>query len=63
VLGNVHRTVARVLQFDVTRQITQRELRNHSGEIMRQLDQGESFIVPEMGSRSASFPRCVGIDS
>lgn len=29
----------------MTKQITQRELRNNSGEIMRQLDQGESFIV------------------
>jgi antitoxin (DNA-binding transcriptional repressor) of toxin-antitoxin stability system len=33
----------------VTRDITQRELRNNSGEIMRQLDQGESFIVTRNG--------------
>lgn len=33
----------------MTRQITQRELRNHSGEIMRQLDQGEAFIVTRNG--------------
>jgi prevent-host-death family protein len=33
----------------VTREINQRELRNHSGEIMRQLDQGESFIVTRNG--------------
>ena len=31
------------------RQISQRELRNDSGEIMRQLDQGESFIVTRNG--------------
>jgi prevent-host-death family protein len=33
----------------VTREITQRELRNNSGEIMRQLDQGQSFIVTRNG--------------
>lgn len=31
------------------RAITQRELRNESGEIMRQLDQGESFLVTRNG--------------
>jgi antitoxin (DNA-binding transcriptional repressor) of toxin-antitoxin stability system len=46
----------------LTREINQRELRNHSGEIMRQLDQDESFIVTRNGSPPASFPRCVGID-
>lgn len=30
-------------------EITQRELRNSSGEIMRRLDQGESFIVTRNG--------------
>ncbi len=30
--------------------ITQRELRNESGEIMRRLDQGESFIVTRNGA-------------
>jgi prevent-host-death family protein len=33
----------------VASEITQRELRNHSGEIMRRLDQGESFIVTRNG--------------
>ena len=33
----------------MTRKITQRELRKHSGEILRQLDQGESFIVARNG--------------
>jgi antitoxin (DNA-binding transcriptional repressor) of toxin-antitoxin stability system len=33
----------------VAREITQRELRNDSGEIMRQLDQGESFVVTRNG--------------
>ncbi len=31
------------------REITQRELRNGSGEIMRRLDQGETFIVTRNG--------------
>jgi len=33
----------------VTEAITQRELRNESGEIMRRLDRGESFIVTRNG--------------
>jgi prevent-host-death family protein len=33
----------------VTRRITQRELRNESGEIMRALDRGESFTVTRNG--------------
>lgn len=32
------------------RTITQRELRNDSGEIMRSLDQGESFVVTRNGT-------------
>jgi antitoxin (DNA-binding transcriptional repressor) of toxin-antitoxin stability system len=31
------------------REITQRELRNNSGEIMRKLDQGETFVVTRNG--------------
>jgi prevent-host-death family protein len=31
------------------RELTQRELRNESGEIMRALDQGESFVVTRNG--------------
>ena len=34
----------------VGRTITQRELRNDSGEIMRSLDLGESFIVTRNGT-------------
>jgi prevent-host-death family protein len=30
--------------------ITQRELRNDSGEIMRRLDRGESFVVTRNGN-------------
>ena len=30
--------------------ITQRELRNDSGEIMRRLDKGESFVVTRNGT-------------
>lgn len=33
----------------MARSITQRELRNQSGEIMRALDRGESFIVTRNG--------------
>jgi antitoxin (DNA-binding transcriptional repressor) of toxin-antitoxin stability system len=33
----------------VSREITQRELRNSSGEIMRALDSGESFVVTRNG--------------
>lgn len=33
----------------MARQITQRELRNESGEIMRQLDRGEEFVVTRNG--------------
>ncbi len=33
----------------VSREISQRELRNDSGEIMRKLDEGETFIVTRNG--------------
>jgi antitoxin (DNA-binding transcriptional repressor) of toxin-antitoxin stability system len=33
----------------MARQITQRELRNESGAIMRELDRGESFVVTRNG--------------
>jgi prevent-host-death family protein len=33
----------------MSREITQRELRNDSGKIMRELDDGESFIVTRRG--------------
>ena len=33
----------------MTREITQRELRNESGKIMRAVDHGESFIVTRNG--------------
>jgi prevent-host-death family protein len=33
----------------MTREITQRELRNQSGEIMRAVDGGESFVVTRNG--------------
>jgi antitoxin (DNA-binding transcriptional repressor) of toxin-antitoxin stability system len=33
----------------MARQITQRELRNESGEIMRALDRGEAFVVTRNG--------------
>ena len=35
----------------LSREITQRELRNESGEIMRRLDEGDSFIVARNGVR------------
>jgi antitoxin (DNA-binding transcriptional repressor) of toxin-antitoxin stability system len=33
----------------VSREITQRELRNESGAIMRKLDEGETFVVTRNG--------------
>ena len=33
----------------MSREISQRELRNESGEIMRKLDEGETFIVTRNG--------------
>jgi prevent-host-death family protein len=33
----------------MARRITQRELRNESGEIMRALDRGEEFVVTRSG--------------
>lgn len=33
----------------MSREISQRELRNDSGEIMRQLDLGETFVVTRNG--------------
>jgi prevent-host-death family protein len=33
----------------VAREITQRELRNESGDIMRALDRGETFVVTRNG--------------
>lgn len=33
----------------MAREITQRELRNQSGEIMRALDRGEAFVVTRNG--------------
>ena len=40
---------ARATFSDVTRTITQRELRNDSGEVMRALDRGEDFVVTRQG--------------
>jgi prevent-host-death family protein len=34
----------------MTRKLTQRELRNDSGEVMRALDAGEDFIVTRNGT-------------
>jgi len=34
----------------MAREISQRELRNQSGEIMRELDRGEKFIVTRNGA-------------
>ncbi len=33
----------------MTRQLTQRQLRNESGEVMRALDAGEAFLVTRNG--------------
>jgi antitoxin (DNA-binding transcriptional repressor) of toxin-antitoxin stability system len=34
----------------MSRELTQRELRNQSGEIMRALDRGEEFVVTRNGA-------------
>jgi len=48
--GLIRLVVAPVLQWLImSRTITQRELRNESGEIMRQLDEGETFVVTRRG--------------
>jgi prevent-host-death family protein len=33
----------------MVREVSQRELRNESGQIMRELDQGETFVVTRNG--------------
>ena len=38
-----------MLHSTMTREISQRELRNKSGEIMRALDRGEDFVVTRNG--------------
>jgi prevent-host-death family protein len=35
--------------IDMAKELTQRELRNNSGEIMRALDRGEQFVVTRRG--------------
>jgi hypothetical protein len=51
--------VARALRtVTVAREITQRELRNDSGEVMRALDLGESFVVTRNGVPLESWCRC-----
>jgi antitoxin (DNA-binding transcriptional repressor) of toxin-antitoxin stability system len=48
--GHAVRLVARVLPLGpMGREITQRELRNESGGIMRALDRGETFVVTRNG--------------
>ena len=43
-------SVARVLHsLQMARQVTQRQLRNESGKIMRALDRGETFVVTRNG--------------
>ena len=45
-----HRSVARRATLaGVAREITQRGLRNDSGEIMRELNRGKSFVVTRSG--------------
>lgn len=39
----------------MTRRITQRELRNDSGDIMRAIDGGEDFVVTRNGTPVASL--------
>ena len=46
----VRRRSTQCYTFSVDQTITQRELRNESGQIMRRLDQGETFIVTRNGA-------------
>jgi len=46
---SVHNRRTACYRWKMAESITQRELRNDSGEIMRRLDQGESFIVTRNG--------------
>ena len=39
----------------MSRQISQRELRNDSGEIMRRIDQGETFVITRNGQPVAEL--------
>lgn len=39
----------------MAQEITQRELRNNSGEIMRELDEGHSFVVTRNGTPVAEL--------
>jgi prevent-host-death family protein len=48
-MGNLPRSTA-CYSSAMAREITQRELRNESGEIMRQLDRGETFVVTRNGT-------------
>lgn len=41
--------MARVLQLPMAKELTQRELRNQSGDVMRALDRGESFVLTRNG--------------
>ncbi len=46
----ITQAVARVLRYlRMKREITQRELRNESGEVMRALDSGDTFVVTRNG--------------
>jgi antitoxin (DNA-binding transcriptional repressor) of toxin-antitoxin stability system len=46
--GDVHCSTP-CYSAEMAREVTQRELRNDSGEIMRQLDRGETFVVTRNG--------------
>jgi prevent-host-death family protein len=41
--------------YGMSQEITQRELRNNSGEIMRELDEGHSFVVTRNGTAVAEL--------
>jgi prevent-host-death family protein len=45
----------RATMCTMTREISQRELRNESGEIMRAVDRGESFVVTRNGAPVAEL--------
>jgi antitoxin (DNA-binding transcriptional repressor) of toxin-antitoxin stability system len=48
-MANDHLVAHRATTVLMARDITQRQLRNDSGEIMRGLDRGETFVVTRHG--------------
>lgn len=48
-VGVAQRSICATLSTMNPRKITQRELRNHSAEILRAVDHGEAFVITRHG--------------